>query len=199
MTRRVLVAPLVIGAALLPGAVALGWMAMDPRARAAIGTCPPCQKAKEQARLEGLDPLTKPVLWAAYTELAGDTTWTDARWTVAINVLANQWPIPPGEAAGQPLFYRLTLFATLERLTRRDASDKRHADVAAALARGLSAVRPATQVAIMLAIKGTPLVVHPALRDSLATLAANGEALPRRDAAALLSSTTPVPPAPHAP
>lgn len=190
---------LVVVAALAPGVVALGWMALGTHLRAAAATCSPCQKAKEQARLEGLDAHTKPTLWAAYTQLAGDARWTESHWKVATNILSNQWAYPDAEAAGWPTFYRLVLFAALERCTHPGATDGQRQLVAAAIAEGLLSVPPATQVAIMLAITGTALVADPAIRESLATLAAHGEPLPRKDAAALLRAGATVPSVPESP
>ena len=186
-----------IAAALVPGVLVLAWMGWGDRLRAAVSTCSPCQKAKEQARTEGLDAHTKPTLWAAYTQLAGDARWTESHWKVATNILSNQWAYPVAEAAGWPTFYRLVLFAALERCTHPEATDGQRQEVAAAISQGLLTVPPATQVAIMLAIKGTALVADPGLRESLATLAVTGEPLPGNDAAALLHAGATVPSGPE--
>ncbi len=190
---------LVIVAALAPGVVALGWMGLGTRLRAIAATCSPCQKAKEQARLEGLDAPTKPALWAAYTQLAGEARWSESHWQIASGVLSNHWAYPAVEAAGWPTFYRLVLFAALERCTHPEATDGQRPQLAAAIAHGLLSVPPAIQIAIMLAVKDTPLAADTSLRESLGALAATGEPLARKDATALLRAGATVPSGTEAP
>lgn len=178
---------LTIAAALVPGALALAWMGAGARVRDTIATCSPCVKAKEQARLEGLSPETTPALLRIHADLASVPEWSDEQWSLATSVLSGQWVCPPAEALALGSFYRLILFATLDRCTLLDANHPRRTQVGEALAGGLLTQPPATQIALMLAIKPTAFASRVRIRESLVVLAASRQPLVGKDAQLFLT------------